>query len=140
MQGPSEEESIKTMCIVPGQGGPAVASARNKAQGGGKNFKAVLWGQSAGKVRFAQVQENYLQPEKALKACSRNLITLFMTTPTAKDKVPLLCQMAEASVKVNTLSRDPGDGGGAGDRHKSPPPQQQTQHTTLSSVSHLCQQ
>lgn len=117
-----------------------MASAPNKAQGGGKNFKVVLWGHSAGKVHFAQVQENYLQPEKALKACSRNLMTLFMTTPSAKDKVPLLCQMAEASAKVNTLSRDPGGEGGAGDRHKSPPPQQQAQHTTVSSVSHLCQQ
>lgn len=75
---------------------PSEAPALNKLQGGCENYKAVLRGQPAGKVHLRQAQENDLQPEKAPTAPSRNLITLFMTTQAAKEKVRLLCQMAEA--------------------------------------------
>lgn len=74
MGGPGEKETIKTMCIIPFQGGPSVALARNNPQGSCENFQAVLWGQPAGQVRLGQVQVNYLQPEKALKARAGNLI------------------------------------------------------------------
>lgn len=69
-----------------------MALALKSPQGGCESFPAVLWGQPAGQVHLGQVQGNYLRPEKALKARSGNLITLFMTTLSAKDKVPPLRQ------------------------------------------------
>lgn len=68
MQWPGEKETIKTICIVSGQRGPSVVLALNSPQGGCESFPAVLWGQPAGQVLLGQVQEDYLQPEKAPKA------------------------------------------------------------------------
>lgn len=69
-----------------------MAVALNTPHGGCESFPAVLWGQPAGRVPPGQVQGNYLRPEEALKARPGNLMTLFMTPPPAKDKVPPLSQ------------------------------------------------
>ena len=79
----------------PAREDPSEALALNKSKVSGENWQTTLWGQSAGKVHLRQAQEDYLQAEKAPLAPSRNLTTLFMTTQAAKDKVPLLPQMAQ---------------------------------------------
>lgn len=119
--GPGEKETIKTTRIILFQRGPSVVLARNNPQGGCENFQAVLWGQPAGQVHLGQVQENYLQPEKALKARAGNLTTLFMPT-VSQGLRALLCPVAGASVKGNTVSWDPGVGGGVVCVSPGPPP------------------
>lgn len=120
---PGEKETIKTICILAGRGGPSVVLALNSPQGGCENFPAVLWGQPAGQVHLGQVQGNYLQPREGPEGPLRKPDYSIYGDSVSQRQSATTQSMAELPPGTLGWARR---GWGT---HKSPPPHLRQQET-----------